>query len=92
MQDMARARREAYVRRKGYKSVRETVVLWGAFFVVLMTARLWAHFADYGAAAAITLTASSMTAWCIASASWVRWGRQRFTSPDNSDGPVQALD
>ena len=92
MQDTARARREVYVRRKGYKSVRETVVVWGAFFVVLMTARLWAHFADYGAAAAITLTASSMTAWFLGFAWWWRWGRQRFTSPGNSDGPVQALD
>lgn len=92
MQNISRTRCNNYVRRKGYKNLRETAVIWGAFFVVLMTTRLWAHFADYGAGVAIALTAGSMTAWGIASASWVRWGRMRFTSPSNSDTTVQAPD
>ena len=80
------------LRRKGYRSVREAVVFWGAFFIVSMTTRLWAHFADYSAAASIALVATGMIIWIAAGVWWFRLGRQRFTLPANGDATVEALD
>ena len=77
------------LRRKGYRSVREAVVFWGAFFIVSMTTRLWAHFADYSAAASV---ATGMIIWIAAGVWWFRLGRQRFTLPANGDATVEALD
>lgn len=69
-----------------YRSVREAVTIWVAFFVVSLTSRLWADFGNFEAFPAIALITTSVSAWALCSFLWVRFGRRRFPLPDKAGG------
>lgn len=69
-----------------YRSVREAVTIWGAFFAVSTASRLWADFGNFDAIPAIALITGSVSAWVLGVFWWIRFGRGRFPLPDKADG------